>query len=98
MVRDSKLSTCLAPDFLNFHTRGQLRQQERTLGPVNLEDALDFVRQRAWFFLFLANHILTRSVMTVLTQCAPVKGRLQSATTFGEPSLAMWLVATTILV
>lgn len=45
-IRHSKLSTCLAPDFLNFHTRGQLRQKERPLSPVNLEDALSFIRQR----------------------------------------------------
>lgn len=46
MVRNSKLSTCLAPDFLNLHTRGEFSQQERPLSPINLENALDFIRQR----------------------------------------------------
>lgn len=41
---------------------------------------------------------LTRSVMIVLTQFAPVKGRLHSDTILGDPSLAVWLVATTIFV
>jgi len=55
IVRDSKLSTCLAPDFLNFHTRGQLCQQECPLNPVNLEDTLNPTCQHA--FLSLVNCI-----------------------------------------
>lgn len=42
--------------------------------------------------------IRTRSVMMVLTQFAPVRGRLHFDTILGDPSLAVWLVATTILV
>lgn len=40
----------------------------------------------------------TRSVIMVLMTLAPVRGRLHFCTIFGEPSLATWLVATTILV
>lgn len=46
----------------------------------------------------LVGMIRTRSVMMVLTQFAPVRGRLHFDTILGDPSLAVWLVATTILV
>lgn len=43
-------------------------------------------------------YALTRSVIIVLTTFAPVNGRLHLCMTFGDPSLATWLVATTIFV
>ena len=97
MISNSKFGTCLAPDLLNFNAWSQLRQQKLPFGSINLKNALESGCQSR-SCMYHQSYLLTRSVMIVLTQFAPVRGRLQSDTTFGDPSLAVWLVATTILV
>lgn len=98
LLRHRKARIGLSPHLLDIHPRRDLRQRERPLLPVDLENRLFVPLQSASLHRRYDENQLTRSVITVLTTPLPVTGSPQTATILLVPSLAVCSVATTIFV